>query len=118
MPIGVHMTRTAFNQIDVALEEAAEVCGSGRFGTYRRVLLPLITPMLATVAVIIFMVGMRDISAIVLLSTASTRTLSLLMLEYSMGGQFEPASIIGLFLSLFGIAIAILCRNRLQSNTV
>jgi iron(III) transport system permease protein len=115
MPIGVHMTRTAFNQIDEELEHAAEVCGSGWFGTYRRIVLPLIAPMLVTVALIVFMAAMRDISAIVLLSAASTRTLALLMMEYSMGGQMEPASIIGLLLSIFGIMIALLCRRRLRS---
>ena len=71
--------------------------------------------MLVTVALIVFMAAMRDISSIVLLSTASTRTLALLMMEYSMGGQMEPASIIGLLLSIFGIMIALLCRRRLRS---
>jgi iron(III) transport system permease protein len=115
MPIGVHMTRTAFHQIDEELEHASEVCGSSWLGTYRRIVLPLIAPMLVTVGLIVFMAAMRDISAIVLLSTASTRTLALLMMEYSMGGQMEPASIIGLLLSIFGIMIAIVCRRRLQS---
>ncbi|HEV8725736.1 MAG TPA: iron ABC transporter permease [Candidatus Binatia bacterium] len=115
MPIGVHMTRTAFHQIDEELEHASEVCGSSWFGTYRRIVLPLIAPMLVTVGLIVFMAALRDISTIVLLSTASTRTLALLMMEYSMGGQMEPASIIGLLLSIFGIMIALLCRRRLHS---
>jgi len=115
MPIGVHMIKTAFNQIDQELEQAAEVCGSGWLGIYGRILLPLIAPMLVTVGIIVFMAAMRDISAIVLLSTASTRTLSLLMLEYSMGGQMEPASIIGFLLSGFGIVVALICRKRFRS---
>jgi iron(III) transport system permease protein len=115
LPIGVHMTRTAFHQIDEELEHASEVCGSSWIGTYRRIVLPLIAPMFVTVGLIVFMAAVRDISTIVLLSTASTRTLALLMMEYSMGGQLEPASIIGLILSIFGIMIAIVCRRRLQS---
>lgn len=115
MPIGVHMTKTAFVQIDEELEQAAEVCGSGWLGTYRRIVLPLIAPMLVTVGLIVFMAVLRDISTIVLLSTASTRTLALLMMEYSMGGQMEPASIIGLLLSLFALGIALLCRKKLRS---
>jgi iron(III) transport system permease protein len=115
MPIGVHMIKTAFNQIDQELEQAAEVCGAGWLGIYWRILIPLIAPMLVTVSLIVFMAAMRDISAIVLLSTASTRTLSLLMLEYSMGGQMESASIIGFLLSGFGIMITLICRMRLRS---
>jgi iron(III) transport system permease protein len=115
MPIGVHMTKTAFIQIDEELEQAAHVCGSGWLETYWRIVLPLIAPMLMTVSLIVFMAALRDISTIVLLSTASTRTLALLMMEYSMGGQMEPASIIGLILSLFGIGMAVLCRRHLRS---
>jgi iron(III) transport system permease protein len=115
MPIGVHMTKTAFIQIDEELEQAAHVCGSGWLGTYWRIVLPLIAPMLVTVGLIVFMAGLRDISTIVLLSSASTRTLALLMMEYSMGGQMGPASIIGLLLSLFGLAMALTCRKQLRS---
>jgi iron(III) transport system permease protein len=115
MPIGVHMTKTAFIQIDEELEQAAHVCGSGWLGTYWRIVLPLIAPMLVTVGLIVFMAALRDISTIVLLSSGSTRTLALLMMEYSMGGQMEPASIIGLLLSLFGLGMALLCRKQLRS---
>lgn len=111
MPIGVHMMKTAFVQIAEELEQVARVCGAGWVFTYRRITLPLISPMLVTIFLIAFMSAIRDISTIILLGTASTRPLALLMMEYSMAGQKEAASIIGVILSLFAIGTALLTRR-------
>ena len=46
MPIGTHMMKTALAQISKELEEASLACGAGRFTTFRRISLPLITPTL------------------------------------------------------------------------
>jgi multiple sugar transport system permease protein len=52
---GVFMLRQAFLALPRELDEAAFVDGAGHFRVFARVLLPLITPALATFAVFAFM---------------------------------------------------------------
>ena len=111
LPIGVHMARTAFGQIGEELEHAARISGAGWFYTYRRIVLPLVLPMMVSVFAIVFMAAIRDISTIVLLNSATTTPLSLLMLDYSLAGQMEAAFIVGVILSVVGVAVAFLARK-------
>jgi iron(III) transport system permease protein len=111
MPIGVHMVKTAFVQLAEELEQVARVCGAGWLSTYWRITLPLISPTLVSIFAIVFISAIRDISAIILISTSSTRPLSLLMMEYSLSNEMEAASIIGVILSLCGIGVALILRK-------
>jgi iron(III) transport system permease protein len=111
MPIGVHMTKTAFVQISEELEQVGRVCGANWFYTFRRIILPLVSPVLVSIFAIVFMGAIRDIDTIILVGTASTRPLSLLMMEYSMAGEMQAASILGVILSLFAIVIALVSRK-------
>jgi len=111
MPFGVQLLRTALGQVSNELEQAARVCGAGWLLTYRRVVLPLIAPMLISVAVLTFIAVLRDISTTVLLPGASTRPLSLLMLEFARGGNMESACVVGLILSVLAIAVALFARR-------
>jgi iron(III) transport system permease protein len=111
MPIGVHMMKTAFVQISEELEQVGRVCGANWFYTYRRIMLPLIAPVLVSIFAIVFMGAIRDIDTIILIGTASTRPLSLLMMEYSMAGEMQAAAILGVILSLFAVGVALISRR-------
>lgn len=104
MPIGVQMLRTSLHQVSPELEEAAVVAGSRFVTTFFRITLPLMMPMLVSVFLLVFMATLRDISTIVLLASAGTRTLSLLMFEYATAGRFESAAVIGVLIALISLA--------------
>jgi iron(III) transport system permease protein len=107
--------------VGAELEQASRVSGAGWVTTYRRIMLPLVAPMLASIAVLTFVAALRDISTTVLLATASTRPLSLLMLEFARGGGLEPASVVGVILSALSVVVALLARRlgvRLRSEAV
>jgi iron(III) transport system permease protein len=111
MPIGTHMMKTALGQISKELEEASLACGAGRFTTFWRISLPLITPTLISIFAIVLIAALRDISTTILLVTAKTRPLSVLMLEYSRGGQLEVASIIGVLVTTVAVGMAMMARR-------
>jgi iron(III) transport system permease protein len=111
MPIGTHMMKVALGQISKELEEASLVCGASGFTTFRRISLPLITPTLISIFAIVLIAALRDISTTILLVTAKTRPLSVLMLEYSRGGQLEVASIIGVLITIMAIVTAMMARR-------
>jgi len=55
MPFAIFLLTTFFRQIPTELEEAAVVEGAGRFTIYWRIMLPLVRPALATVAIFEFL---------------------------------------------------------------
>ena len=103
MPLGTQMFRAAFLQVACELEQASRVAGAGGFTTFRRITMPLVAPMLVSIFVLVFMSSIRDISTPILLALPSTTPLSVLMLERSVAGEIEKASVIGVILS--GLAI-------------
>lgn len=110
MTIGTQILRGAFLQVGQELEEAAEICGASRFYTFRRVLMPLITPTIIVVGLEIFATANAAIGVLVLLSVGATQPLSLLQLTLLDSGRFEQASVIGVIIMTLTLASAILAR--------
>ncbi len=111
MPIGVQMARAAFGQVGLELEEAARVSGASWLATYRRVMLPLVAPMLVSIFIIVFMAAVRAIDSVILIGSSTTRPLSLLMMEYSLAGNMESAAIVGIILSVLALALGLVSRR-------
>jgi iron(III) transport system permease protein len=111
MPIGTQVIKSVMLQLGRELEEASIVSGASWFSTYRRILVPLLFPVLVTVGLLVFISAVRDISTIVLLATGETRTLSLLMLEFATEGQFEKATVVGLLIVVFVGTAALIARS-------
>jgi len=111
MPIGTHMMKTSIGQIAQELEQSSRVCGAGGLTTFRRIILPLMRPMLVSIFVLVFIAALRDISTIVLLVTPATRPLSILMLEYSQSAALESAAVIGAIIMTIMVVVALLARR-------
>jgi iron(III) transport system permease protein len=111
LPIGTQMIRMSIAQISPELEQAARVSGASWVATFLRIQLPLIAPMLVSVFLLVFMASIRDVSTTVLLASAASTPLSVLMLERFMTGSKEAASVIGVLLSLTAIAMALVMRR-------
>lgn len=111
MPFGTQMLKTSFAQIAVELEQSSRVCGASWLRTYRQIMLPLVAPMLVSIFVLTFIGVIRDISTTVLLASATTRPLSLLMLEYARGGNMEAGSVVGVILAAMAIGVALVARK-------
>jgi iron(III) transport system permease protein len=111
MPIGTHLMKSAFGQIARDLEDASQASGAGWLTTFRRITLPLVAPTLVSLFILVFIGALKDISTTILLVTAATRPLSILMMEFSRGGQLEVASILGVVISVAAIAAALIGRR-------
>ena len=112
MPFGAQMIKSVLIQLGSDLEEASKVCGATWFDTFRRVILPLIMPAMITVALVGFISAARDISTVVLLGSGKSRTLSLLMLDFAAGAEFEKATVVAVI--IVGLVVgAALCARAL-----
>jgi iron(III) transport system permease protein len=98
MPFGTQMIKSVLIQLGSDLEEASKVCGGTWFHTFRRVILPLAMPAVITVGLVGFISAARDISTVVLLGSGKSRTLSLLMLDFAAGAEFEKATVVAVII--------------------
>jgi iron(III) transport system permease protein len=98
-PVTTQAFKAAFLQLGPDLEEAARVTGASWTYTYRRILLPLVAPVAAAVGLLNFGSALTSISTPVLLYSAQSRPLSILLLEYSFTGELERAAALGLLIT-------------------
>lgn len=110
MPFGAQMIKSVLIQLGNDLEEASAVCGATWLNTFRRVLLPLIMPAMITVALVGFISAARDISTVVLLGSGKSRTLSLLMLDFAAGAEFEKATVVAVIIVALVVGAALCAR--------
>jgi iron(III) transport system permease protein len=110
MPFGVQIMKGSLMQLGNELEEASRNCGANWFYTYRRVILPLISPTLVVVGVISFISAARNISQVALLSNTHIRPLSMMQLDYLAEGKYEVASVIATILLFLSLGLALVAR--------
>ena len=110
MTLSVQVIKTNIVQLGLDLEEASWISGGSWLYTLRRVVLPIVTPVLLLVGVLNFIYAARSISSLALLTTSRNRPLAVLQLDYMSGGQYEAASVAGLIVVMMTVGVALLAR--------
>jgi raffinose/stachyose/melibiose transport system permease protein len=84
LPLAVLIITEFMSHLPAELEEAARIDGAGPFEVFRRIILPLSTPALSTVAIYTFIYAWNEfVFALVLLSSRSNMTLPLGLMQFS-----------------------------------
>ena len=110
LPLGTQISKASVMQIGKELEESSTVSGASGLRTFRKIVIPLMLPAILATALVVFVSAVRDIPVVLLLSSPASRPLSLLMLDYMMGAEMERATVIGVFVVLIIVAVALLVR--------
>ncbi len=76
----------------------------------RRVMVPLLAPVLALIATINFVGASRDVSNIILLTSGETKTLALLQLDYMVAPDWESATVVAVMMVLISTGVALTAR--------
>jgi iron(III) transport system permease protein len=96
LPYGMRFAASGLAQIHRELEEAAEASGAGMLSMFRRVLLPLLAPVLIASFLYVFMLTVREFAASVFLVGPSTGVLATLSLTlWQDGGSIGAISALG-----------------------
>lgn len=95
-PIAVRVMSDAYAQLSYDLEECSRVHGANWWQTLFRILIALAWPSFAVGWVLTFFGMLRELSASILLYSADTEVLSVLMLKMWSGGKPEEVSVIAL----------------------
>ena len=109
--LATQVLKANFVQLGKELEEASLTSGAGFWGTYFRIVLPLMAQTMALIGVLKFLFAARTASSVILLATSETRTLALLALDQIAGGYREAASITVLFIVLLTTGVALVARS-------
>jgi iron(III) transport system permease protein len=110
MPLAVQIVRSNLLQLGAELEEASWLTGGNWWQTYRRIILPLISPTLVVVGLISFIGASRNIAQVALLSNTATRPLSIMQLDYMADHRLEVAAVIACLIMFMTLALALAAR--------
>lgn len=96
LPYGMRFAASGLAQIHHELEEAAETSGAGVFDLFRRVLLPLLAPVLIAAWLYVFMLTVRELAASVFLVGPASGVLATLSLTlWQDGGSIGAIAALG-----------------------
>jgi iron(III) transport system permease protein len=120
VPFAYRIVDTSLLQIDKALEEASALCGASHWRTASQITFRLVRPGVLAAWILVFIFSVREISAAILLSSASNKVLSVMSWDYLEFGNVQNAAIIGLLqtaiLVLGILAGRYLLRVKLSEN--
>jgi multiple sugar transport system permease protein len=109
LPIVVWLMRDFFQSIPIELEDSAMIDGASRFVIFRRIVLPISRPSLASAFLLMLILTWNEYLLALMLSTADTQTLPLLIAAQNAtrGPQWWYMSVLILIMVVPVVAMAI-----------
>jgi iron(III) transport system permease protein len=111
MPAGYQQMSAAFHGIHPELEEASRILGASRLKTLRQITAPLLRTSVIATWCFVFIGTIRELSATILLTTANTKLVSVIIYDLNESGDLGAISVLGLMLLAVSFAIVFLA-NR------
>lgn len=110
MTTGVQLIKSNMVQLSNELEEASSVAGGSWLYTFRRVIMPILTPVILSVGTLTFISAARNVASIAMITTGNNQPLAVLQLGYMLDGSYEAAAITGVFVVAFTVGVALIAR--------
>ena len=105
MPAGYQQMSAAFHGIHPELEEASRILGASRLDTLRRITAPLLRTSVIATWCFVFIGTIRELSATILLTTANTKLVSVIIYDLNESGDLGAISVLGLMLLAVSFAV-------------
>ena len=112
MPAGYQQLSSAFKSVHPELEEASRILGGTRMTTLRLITAPLLRSNVIATWCFVFIGTIRELSATILLTTADTKLVSVIIYDLNESGDLGAISVLGIMLLVISFAVVILA-NRL-----
>jgi iron(III) transport system permease protein len=111
MPAGYQQMSAAFHGIHPELEEASRILGASRLKTLRLVTAPLLRTSVIATWCFVFIGTIRELSATILLTTANTKLVSVIIYDLNESGDLGAISVLGLLLLAVSFAVVLLASH-------
>lgn len=105
LPAAFQQLRAAFRGLHPELEEASRILGAGRLQTLRRITAPLLKSGVIAGWCLIFIGTVRELSAAVMLSSSTTKVLSVVIFDLNESGNLGAIAVIGVAMLLVTFAV-------------
>ena len=112
------LARAGFLQIHSELEEASAASGARWLATQRRILLPLLRPALTAGFVLLFIVGVREFTIPLVLSSPDNVVLSVLLWQLFQSGQPGPSAALGSIIVAVALPVIFLARRTITRRAM
>ncbi|MCC7275017.1 MAG: iron ABC transporter permease [Alphaproteobacteria bacterium] len=116
LPGAYQQLQAAFHSIHPELEEASRILGATRLQALAHITAPLLRSGVVASWCFIFIGTMRELSAAILLFTANTKVLSVVIYDLNESGDLGAISVIGLTMLLITFGVVALA-NRMPGAT-
>jgi iron(III) transport system permease protein len=115
LPYGMRFAASGLAQINRELEEIAQISGANLFHIFRRVLMPLLAPVLVAAWLYIFVLVIRELSASIFLAGPHTHVLATVSLTlWEGGGSIGAVCALGV-LEIVPLVLIVLVMRRLET---
>lgn len=111
LPAAYQQLQSALQGISVELEEAGRILGAGRIRTLKDITTPLLRTGVIAAWCFIFIGVMRELSAAIMLFTAETKVIPVVIYDLNESGNLSAISVLGLTLLALTFVVTLLA-NR------
>ena len=111
MPAGYQQLSSAFKSIHPELEEASRILGATRMKALRQITAPLLRTSVIATWCFIFIGTIRELSAMILLTTAETKLVSVIIYDLNESGDLGAISVLGLMLLAVSFTVVFLANH-------
>jgi len=105
LPLGSRLMNGTMVQLSAELEESARMSGATWLQTFRRIVMPLLSPAVAVGWLMFMVVILRDLSTVILLYGPGSVLLSVVFFAHWKAGTVEDAAVIGVLMTLIGLGL-------------
>jgi iron(III) transport system permease protein len=112
MPAGYQQLSSAFKSVHPELEEASRILGATRMRALRQITAPLLRTSVVATWCFIFIGTIRELSAMILLTTAETKLVSVIIYDLNESGDLGAISVLGIMLLVVSFAVVLLANRQ------
>lgn len=105
--LGLRPVISGYHQMDRAIEEAAQVAGAGFLRRLITIILPVVAPVAAAGAILVFLTAFNELTLSALLWSSGSETLGVVVFSFEQGGESTAAAAISVLTILVTIGLAL-----------
>ncbi|MDO5667965.1 MAG: iron ABC transporter permease [Alcaligenaceae bacterium] len=113
--VGFKPMMSSMMQLDMSLEEAAQLCGAGSFRRLRDIIIPLLAPALFAGMILVFLIAFNELTVSALLWSAGKETIGVLIFNLQESGEMVTAAAAAVAVVAL-VALLMLCLSLLAKH--
>jgi iron(III) transport system permease protein len=111
LPAGYQQLSAAFHGVHPELEEASRILGATRMRSLFQITAPLLRTSIVAAWCFVFIGTIRELSATILLTTAPTKLVSVIIYDLNESGDYGAISVLGILLLIVSFAVVFVANN-------